>query len=334
MSDCYNIPNDNGIDYRLKKFVEYQHKVPAIHPITIMAYIKKRQLTKDDLVRIAYINSITYCEVSTLYIFEELNQYFYDKKVVQEFWKQNKGKIIFNSARKWVMHKDMFCRLIFDFNAIFGQEPYKRLQRICKYTDTQNYDLLKRYLSQIKDCGRFAQDLFMEMLLFYYKAGLIDINLCEPFELDWNKDANMTSGLLNIIYEDEKADEFDKTGKIDYETAQELYKALLKIQAEIKKKYPEQDNSLQSFMTKICSFRNLFKASRYGGYHHDRQLENIRKYQQSHPEKLDLWQEILADRKSLFSEKLLGEIGGWNGIQKQKKRLWIDKGLTGVEEYE
>ena len=331
MVDLYHIPHDDGKEYRLKKFVEYQHKVPAIHPITLMKYISRRNLTKDDLVRMAYINSMTYCEISTIYVFEEINGKFYDKNYIKDFWESNKDKIIFNSARKWVRRKDIFCRLVNDFNAIFGRQPYEKIKRICKYTPEQNYTLIKKYLSHIKDCGRFAQDLVLEMLLKYSKAGLIGVGLKEPFELDWNKDANMTSGLLNIIYEDEKANEFDKTGKIDKQTEMKLYKELLVIQSEIKREYPEQDNSLQSFMTKICSFRNLFKNQRYGGYHHDRQLENIYKYKENYPEKKALWDELLHDRAELFDKKLLGELNGWNGIRKEMKKIWRTKGLTGVE---
>lgn len=39
--DLYNIPNDDGKRYRLKKFVEYQHEVPSIHYRVLGEYIKK-----------------------------------------------------------------------------------------------------------------------------------------------------------------------------------------------------------------------------------------------------------------------------------------------------
>lgn len=332
MIDLYNIPNDDDKNYRMDKFVEYQHKVPAIHPITLMKYIKDKELSKNDLIRLAYIQSITYCEITTILVFEDLNEHFYDKDYIQKYWEANKDKLIFNSARKWVRRKDMFCRLINDFNSIFGVNPYEKLITMCKYGEEKNYKIIKIFLSQIKDCGRFAQDLFLEMMLMYYKHGLIEIRLKEPFVLDWKKDANMTSGLLNIIYEDEKANEFDKNGTIDKQTQKQLYCALIKIQNKIKEKYPKQDNSLQSFMTKICSFRNLFKATRYGGYHHDRQLENIIKYKQTYPEKEPILNKLLNDRLLLFDHKLLGELNGWNGVRKDMKKLWLKTGKTGVEE--
>ena len=332
MSDLYNIPNDDGKYFRLNKFVEYQHKVPAIHPITIMKYFEETSLSKDDLVRIAYLQSITYCEITTIFLYEILKNNFYNKQFIQDFWNKNKSKLIFNSARKWVYNKDMFCRLINDFNSIFGLNPYEKIKRICKYDKFKNYSIIKKYLSYIKDCGRFAQDLFLEMMLKFYKNKLIDIELEEPLVLDWNKDANMTSGLFNIMYEDELANEFDKKNKVNKQQEIMLYNCLLGVQDKIKNTYPEQDFSLQSFMTKICSFRNLFKNQRYGGYHHDRQLENILKYKEVYPDYNFIWDKILSDRAILFDHKLLGELNNWKGIRKEMKKIWINKGLTGVED--
>jgi DNA repair photolyase len=37
-------------------------------------------------------------------------------------------------------------------------------------------------------------------------------------------------------------------------------------------------------------------------------------------------------RSHLYHESLLGEKGGWTGIRKERKKLWVEKGLTGVED--
>ena len=36
-------------------------------------------------------------------------------------------------------------------------------------------------------------------------------------------------------------------------------------------------------------------------------------------------------RKFMFDKRFLGEYHTWNGIRKERKKLWIQKGLTGVE---
>ena len=84
-------------------------------------------------------------------------------------------------------------------------------------------------------------------------------------------------------------------------------------------------------MGKICSFRNLFKASRYGGFHHDRELGVLREYEKTLPQYEDLWDRVFRLRRAMFDERFLGELHNWNGIRKERKKLWLEKGLTGVE---
>ena len=153
----------------------------------------------------------------------------------------------------------------------------------------------------------------------------------EPLTLDWKNCANLTSGIFNIFYEDERANEFDKTGQITRADKVELTGDLRIIQKAIGETYPEQDNDITMFIGKICSFRNLFKAARYGGFHHDRELGVIRQYEADFPEYCSLWQKCYDLRKEIFPNHLLGELHGWAGIRKERKKLWLEKGLTGVE---
>ena len=85
------------------------------------------------------------------------------------------------------------------------------------------------------------------------------------------------------------------------------------------------------FIGKICSFRNLFKNARYGGFHHDRQLQVIKEYEKVLPEYEYLWKECYDLRKTMFDKRFLGELNGWNGIRKERKKLWLTTGLTGAE---
>ena len=69
--DIYNIPGDNGIDYRLKKFVEYQHEVPSIHYRVLGEYVKKLHLSKDDAVMMCWFMSCTYNEITCAFLHEK-----------------------------------------------------------------------------------------------------------------------------------------------------------------------------------------------------------------------------------------------------------------------
>ena len=74
--DLYNIPGDKGWPWRMNKFVEYQHVVPAIHPMFLDGYMVNNQdnFTKDDYVWLSWLISCTYNEVTTVFLFERLKQ--------------------------------------------------------------------------------------------------------------------------------------------------------------------------------------------------------------------------------------------------------------------
>ena len=77
------IPNDDGKSYRLKKFVQYQNEVPPVHRAILIDYAKEKNLNQNDLIRIAWLMSNTYHELTTLLMFEEVpfsNQYYQDFK--------------------------------------------------------------------------------------------------------------------------------------------------------------------------------------------------------------------------------------------------------------
>ena len=162
---------------------------------------------------------------------------------------------------------------------------------------------------------------------------MLGIRIKEPKRIDWDNSENLASGIFNIFYEDEKANQYDRTGKLSDADREYLTQHIGIIQDEIRRTYPEQDSEISMFIGKICSFRNLFKKARYGGFHHDRELETIRKYEQLLPEYGDIYRECLDLRRRIFPNRLLGELKGWNGIRKERKRLWIEKGLTGVEQW-
>ena len=248
MIDLYNIPNDNHKDFRLKKFVEYQHEVPSIHYRFLGQFIKLFNLSKDDVIWLAWLLSVTYNEITCVFLY-----------------------------------------------------------------------------SIIKD--KLSADFFLELIVHLKDYLGIDIKC--PLILDWKNCANLTSGIYNIFYEDKKANDFDKYGKIEDEKF--LYQGLLTIQKQIQKTYPQQNSEIPQFIGKICSFRNLFKNARYAGFHHDRQLEWILTYKKQYPQFNNLWNVCFDIRKQIFDKRFLGELNGWKGIRKERKKYWLKYGLTGAE---
>lgn len=322
MGDLYHIPNDDGRTYRLRKFVEYQHEVPSIHYRFLGEWIKKYGYDRETAVDLCWYMSVTYNEITCIL----LNELGYDPEYT---WKKYKDKLNFGSARKYAKNLDLYVPLMNEWWRLTQGMPYEWVLQHRGETGEQTYRNIHAALCRINNVGRFAADLFMECLC--YLKDWFGLDVKEPLTLDWKNCANLTSGIFNIFYEDERANEFDKTGKITRADKVELTGDLRIIQKAIGETYPEQDNDITMFIGKICSFRNLFKAARYGGFHHDRELGVIRQYEADFPEYCSLWQKCYDLRKEIFPNHLLGELHGWAGIRKERKKLWLEKGLTGVE---
>lgn len=333
--DLYNIPGDTGKRWRLNKFVEYQHEVPSIHYRVLGEYIKLHNMSKDDAVMMCWYMSCTYNEITCMLLHELIDWKSVSpqtlKSYYNEFWDTYKSVLDFGSSRMYAKNMDWFPTLMIEFTKVTHKKPYKWLVGLTRENPEDTYHSICKALEKLRFVGRFARDLFMESVM--YIQDYLSIEIVEPSKLDWNKCSNLTSGVLNIVYKDEEANYFDKTGKIpEGITEQQLTSYLMKIQHTIHHVYPEQDDSINMFVGKICSFRNLFKASRYGGFHHDRELGVIKTYEELLPEYQHIWDEAYKLRKTMFPERFLGELHDWSGIRKERKKLWLKKGLTGVEE--
>lgn len=333
--DLYHIPGDTGKDWRLNKFVEYQHEVPSIHYRVMGEYIKKNFFNEDTSVMMCWFMSCTYNEVTCALLEKVFDWRHTTPKTVdsycQKFWEDWKVLLDFGSSRKYAKNMDWFPTLMSEFIKATHKKPYRWLCSLLKEDPIESYYAVCKELEKFRFTGRFARDLFMESVL--YIQDYLRISLEEPDSLDWERCSNLTSGVLNIAYRDEEANLFDKTGRFPIGvTEEQLTRYLDRIQRRIHRIYPEQDDSINMFVGKICSFRNLFKASRYGGFHHDRELGVLREYEHTLPQYQYIWDQIFELRKQMFPDRFLGELHGWNGIRKERKKLWLTKGLTGVEE--
>lgn len=334
--DLYNIPGDTGGTWRLNKFIEYQNKVPPVHTSFIVEYAKIRNLDKEDLIWLAWFESLTYCEITACLLLEVCGYNAYaEYEGCEDDWRESwlnwKPWLVFNSSRAYAKNMDWVVGLMIDFHKLVDSDPYEWVKSLQKSTPEETYNNVTKELCKIKYVGRFASDLFTEMLIVFYDAGMLDIPIKQPYELDWKNCSNLTSAMFNLMYMDEEANEFDRTGVIPEGFEVELNKRLRKIQKLVERRYPEQDTNIAVVQTKLCSFRNLFKGSRYGGYHHDRQLENLM-YMYGAISGQDKFFRTMYDiRSAIYPENLLGEKHGWHGIRKERKKLWLKKGLTGVE---
>ena len=333
--DMYHIPGDTGKDWRLNKFVEYQHEVPSIHYRVLGEYIVQNfgdGVDLDDAVMLCWYMSVTYNEVTCILLQELFHWRDLSPKTVKEycerFWEETKTVLDFGSSRRYAKSMDWFPPLMESFLRVTKKHPYRWLISFEREDPIESYKALNSALLELPYTGRFAADLFMECVTYLVPTFGVDFK--EPEDLDWENCSNLTSGLLNIFYRDAEANEYDKTHKLPIQE-EKLTKYLGRVQNRIQEVYPDQPCDINLFIGKICSFRNLFKSSRYGGFHHDRELDVLRDYEKILPEYQPLWDQVFKIRRDLFPKRFLGEFGGWDGIRKERKKLWLKEGLTGVE---
>ena len=143
--------------------------------------------------------------------------------------------------------------------------------------------------------------------------------------------ANLTSGLFNIIYMDERADKFDRDNSLSEEEAEFLTQKLLWVKSIYEKMHPEKEIDVPLFVTKVCSFRNCFKGKRGGGYHHYRQLKYLREFELLAPENQKLWDECYDIRQAVYPSILRGEDHGIVGIPEEISKWWVKYGWVGCE---
>lgn len=328
------IPNDKGGDWRIDKFVEYQNAVPPVQYEIFKSYAKNHSLSKDNMVYLSWLMANTYQELTSLLTLEEnpLSKNFSERAGI--WFTKNDERLIFGSAKKHMRYKERIHFVLNWFEDNFGQNPYDSFMELAS-TEREPEKRYQKVYTKIRDCknvGRYAADYFLEHCHLFQELGL-DTNIKSEDTILWDEGSNLTSGLLNMLYLDEIADKFDQ-GKLSKkeleELKPELNKVLKTIQAKIKENY-NKDVPVEHFVTKVCSYRNLYKNSRYGGYHHDRQLAYLKQYEESWKEKENLWKEVYQIRKEVFPNWLLGEENNWDNIRKERKRLWTTYGLTGVE---
>lgn len=324
MSDIYNIPQDDKKSYRLKKFVEYQHKAQAVDSRFLKAWANTEKLSKNQVVDMAFLHAVLYNEITAVLLLEMRKQWDYT-----EIWNKYNKSINIGSARKHTRYNDMFVILINEYERITQEGQWRAVEKLLTDDAISNYKRLYNWIGSIHGVGRFSADLFCEVLLL--TRDYLGLNIQQTAELDWVNGCNLTSGIYNIFYEDEKANDFDKHKKVTPIEARYLSSKLVRIQKEIEKTYPE-DAEITMFIGKICSFRNLFKGARYGGFHHDRQLAVIKNYEREFPEYQYLWDKCYQIRKDIFPHVLLGELNGWDGVRTERKKLWLNTGYTGVED--
>lgn len=327
------IPGDTGGDWRAKKFVEYANFVPPVHQSFLIEYAKLRNLTEEQCVLLSFLMGHFYSELTAVFVLEYWNYTLPDKTEIRNFIEKYNDTIIYGTARKWMKYNDRTYRILSwlsDETSETGILSWFKSIAVGS-NEREVYDNIKSYSLRCPEYGRFASDLFNEILMIYSKSNNITVKLKSDESINFREGNNLTAGLFNIVYMDERANQWDKHEYITDAEFDFLMEKLLWVKSIYEQRFPEKEIDVPLFVTKICSFRNCFKGRRGGGYHHYRQLKYLIYYEKTLPECKSLWDDCYLIRKRVYPDILRGEDYGITDIPPELTKWWLKYGWIGNE---
>lgn len=295
---------------RIAEFINYHITGDGeCNNVVLKKWADLHSLTPSQRYELCYFFSITYCVESAIVLFNKNKG-----GGLTPLWaNENKHSIIFQSDRKYIRMKNSFQKCIEQFYKLPSFDDFIKM-----VTDNNGKIILSKAIPLVSSWelfGRFSAFLFLETLV---ELTLIPI---ENTTIVWKQGNTATSGLLNVYSFDDYANAFDKTKRlfIKSEKMDLMLNQLLELI-----KASGGDNNVTKVETSLCAYRKFYKGSRYNGYYLDRMLEEIYAMQEKYP---SISEELIKIRVSCFDKKYLGELGGWRGIRKDMKKLYIREGI-------
>lgn len=310
--DLYNIPGDTGGDWRAHKFLEYAINAPTVCHPTIIAYAKKANWTLDETVTSFFLHCLFYEELTAIYGVEKFST---DLIEACKYWNLHTPHT--NPDKRRVITMNLYPEAIDSWLNLTEGHPHDWVSQFSTRKE------LRKGITSVKNIGGFSADLFENCI---YAAGYpLDVRYPE-----WHSTPQLAIGMCHVLYKDKKANNIRHDRFVSLKDENNLNQNFEKLCFCMEKAYP--GNPADKWYTKLCSWANLFQGTRYGGFHHDRQLENLHWQEKNFPDGSIVWRRVYSLRKKLWKLHLLGELNGWDGIRPERKKLWLREGLTGVEE--
>lgn len=275
----------------------------------MLNYICDRfELNMEQRYWLAFLYGTNYCGPTVYYIYNEFPDYEnVNISRMEKWWSINKGKTFFQTDRAKVKNFDFFTKIVESYSQLVGSSQEDRISS-CK-----SYQELYDFASSIYYFGRFS--------IFNYTQALWELTNTrfEPTFFNLKEAESCRNGLCYAVERIEYIKKFNPKAKIDYEYLQKHLDLLIK---KTKKRFPNIPVNIWNVETALCAFKKLFWGTRYFGYYIDRQLGEIKLLSKLVTEGVN-WGPLYEFRYEYFPHALLGELNGWDDVQ--KNRMFIFK---------
>ena len=273
---------------------------------------KKQKLTEEDRYWISFIYGCTYCAPTSYYIFTQFPTIQnITESELNQWWKENKSKLLFQSDRLKVKSFNQFPEIILSYKTLTNNNLTEYFNQFKKIKDLKlRYQKLWDSLSNVKHLGRFS--LFNLIESIHESTSL----KFEP-NLELQNAESSRNGLCYACGLDRMVTLHHQPSEIPIDYTLLNYK-LEQLQTELKTENPELPVSIFNIETILCAYKKLFWNTRYLGYYIDRNYEELKTMEKSTGK---IYNDFWEAREKYIPKFFLAEFGGWNGIRTERSKL-------------
>ena len=280
----------------------------------LRVYAKEHGLNEQDCFDLAYFYATTYCCASAIFLLSQRQRIHQD---CRGFADEYKGKLVFQSDRKYVRMLDNFYKMLLTWR----ESLYNAAERFREKTVVQGIVSTRAALEEAEKWyffKRFSAYLFVETYCdILGLEGTRETGMC--YEGD---SMTFVGGLFYVYGMDSEARFVQKHHRlpVDNDTFEYLIGDL---QNAVKR--DGGDDNFTKLETSLCAYEKFFKGTRYNGYYADRQLAELTKMQDK-TEFCQACNDVYAARKIAVASVYRGEDHGWEGIRTQLKKSYQQTG--------
>lgn len=304
------------MDKRIQEFIWYHiHGDGDCNGQVLRAYAEMKCLDAQQKFDLAYFYATTYCCASAIFLLQRRSIIKKDPSAFADLYK---GKLIFQSDRKYVRMRDTFKKMLTEWSEQIRLEREKFDRQTGTHTGTISTDKALQAVQEWYFFSRFSAYLFVETY-----CDILGIQATRVSGLDYEGDSMTFAGGLCYVYgKDIEARYIQKNHKLPFST--DLFEQMIhSLQQQVKK--AGGDDSLVKLETSLCAYEKFFKGTRYNGYYADRQLEEIYELH-FNPEMQEACRDVLTARALAIPNRYLGEKHGWKGIRTELKKSYQKTG--------
>lgn len=310
----FNIPNDTGGTWRWDKLVELYRLEAQIQddpsPSKVLAlWAKHNGLDEEEKTWLSYLYGLTYSTTTAVLIFRHFPSFadISSRRELSQFWKEFKPRLYFNRDRRYIKNNDQFVDAIAGLRKFEGKTLYENLSWL---TDESIYH---RIVKNWPYFGRHAAFLFFDAYSKMLRNGECTLSSIS----NWNEARTIAEGLALATYDDLLYQRV-KDKKLTWNDVDKLNDLVKRLEQDCGANFTDIEST-------ICAYSKLFKGTRYLGYYIDRFQEELDQALNNGYPKGDMAY-LTALRGLVTPPEYLGEYGGWNGIRKDRCKLWLKEG--------